>query len=436
MTERLKRLTTSLFVIFVVAFLIRLTFAYFDSVGRLIPDEYSYETGRIARSIALGKGFGNPYPGVETGPTAIMSPLYPLLLGGIFKLFGVYSYISYFIAIVLNEIISALTCIPIFYLGKRVGGLSVAASSAWLWAAFPVGVIIPSTWLWDTTLTTFVLITIIWATLELSESARTTNWICYGLLWGFGLALNPSILSTMPFLMMWLAWRLRKRAQQWLKLPAIALSVMFVCCIPWAARNYVAFHHVIPFRSNFGLELWLGNNPDEIDILPDHNSPFQNARLHDEYVAKGEIAFMQAKKAESVQYIRSAPLIFLKYTWYRFLEVWLGIDEPFVDMLTQYSAKVTMIVSVNLIVVLAALSGLLIFHRKHRESSIPIAIVLIVYPAIYYVTHPSLRYRHPMDPILIVMAAYAICYAVSAMTHSKTAPLGDTSLATETSGRA
>ena len=431
MTERLKRLATSVSVIIVAAFLIRLTFAWFDSLGRPIPEEFSWETGRIARSIALGKGFANPYPGVETGPTAIMSPLYPLLLGGIFKLFGVYSYASYFIAILLNELISALTCIPIFFLGKRIGGLSVAAGSAWLWAVFPVGVIVPSTWLWDTTLTALVLITIIWATLEISDSIQARHWIWYGLLWGFGLALNPSILSTMPFLMLWLTWRLRKRGHQRMKLPAMALGVMFLCCIPWTARNYVAFHRFIPFRSNFGLELWLGNNPHDTDILPDHLSPFLNTRLHDEYVAKGEIAFMQAKKIEALQFIESAPLTFLKFTWFRFLEMWLGIEEPMMDMLTNYSAKVTLIVSVNLVVVLAGLSGLLILCRKHREMSIPIAIVPIVYPAIYYVTHPSLRYRHPMDPILIVMAAFAICQAVSAMTRQKALALADASLAAD-----
>jgi hypothetical protein len=177
MTNKLKRLATSVSVIIVTAFLIRLTYAWFDSLGRPIPEEFSWETGRIARSIALAKGFANPYPGVETGPTAILSPLYPLLLSGIFKLFGVYSYVSYFIAILLNELISALTCLPIFYLGKRGGGLSVAAGGAWLWGVFPLGVIIPSTSIWDTTLTALVLITIIWATLEISESTRARNGI-------------------------------------------------------------------------------------------------------------------------------------------------------------------------------------------------------------------------------------------------------------------
>jgi|ERR1019366_763118 hypothetical protein len=80
MTNKLKRLATSVSVIIVTAFLIRLTYAWFDSLGRPIPEEFSWETGRIARSIALAKGFANLYPGVETGPTAILSGLSGLFL--------------------------------------------------------------------------------------------------------------------------------------------------------------------------------------------------------------------------------------------------------------------------------------------------------------------------------------------------------------------
>ena len=32
--------------------------------------------------------------------------------------------------------------------------------------------------------------------------------------------------------------------------------------VPWTARNYAAFGQLVPVKSNFGLEFWLGNNPD------------------------------------------------------------------------------------------------------------------------------------------------------------------------------
>jgi len=36
-----------------------------------------------------------------------------------------------------------------------------------------------------------------------------------------------------------------------------------------------------------------------------------------------------------------------------------------------------------------------------------------VFPLIFYVTHSSLRYRFPMDPIMMVLAAFGVAYPIS-----------------------
>jgi hypothetical protein len=51
---------------------------------------FGFETGRIARSIAEGHGYGNLLS-VQTGPTALMTRSIPTLLAGVFKLFGLFS---------------------------------------------------------------------------------------------------------------------------------------------------------------------------------------------------------------------------------------------------------------------------------------------------------------------------------------------------------
>ena len=48
------------------------------------------EAGRIARSLATGQGYSSPYF-ADTGPTAWLAPVFPLLLAGVFKSFGVYT---------------------------------------------------------------------------------------------------------------------------------------------------------------------------------------------------------------------------------------------------------------------------------------------------------------------------------------------------------
>src|ERR1700678_2324953 len=97
------------------------------------------EAGRIARSIAQGEGFSNPLFG-KTGPTAWLAPVFPYLLAGIFKTFGIYSNASAIAALALNCLFSALTCIPIYFIAKKHFGETAAAWAGWGWALFPYGI--------------------------------------------------------------------------------------------------------------------------------------------------------------------------------------------------------------------------------------------------------------------------------------------------------
>jgi hypothetical protein len=87
--------------------------------------EFGWEMGRIGRSIAQGQGFSSPYNG-NTGPTAWEPPLYPFLIGGVFKLFGIYSQASAWVLLSVNSLFATLTCIPIFLIARKIFGENVA----------------------------------------------------------------------------------------------------------------------------------------------------------------------------------------------------------------------------------------------------------------------------------------------------------------------
>ena len=38
----------------------------------------------------------------------------------------------------------------------------------------------------------------------------------------------------------------------------------------------------------------------------------------------------------------------------------------------------------------------------------PTAVFVVIVPLVYYVTHASLRYRHPIDPIVLMLTAIAV----------------------------
>ena len=83
MKRTLLTAATSSWLIFLVALLARLGFAWYmeRQIPRdvLAPASFAQETGSIAQALATGRGFSSPF-GKDTGPTAWLTPVYPLLV--------------------------------------------------------------------------------------------------------------------------------------------------------------------------------------------------------------------------------------------------------------------------------------------------------------------------------------------------------------------
>jgi hypothetical protein len=50
-----------------------------------------------------------------------------------------------------------------------------------------------------------------------------------------------------------------------------------------------------------------------------------------------------------------------------------------------------------------AWTGLIRAIHEGRDGAIVLAIPLICFPLVYYLTHPEIRFRHPIDPIVVIM---------------------------------
>jgi hypothetical protein len=328
---------------------------------------------------------------------------------------------------------SAATCIAIFYMGKRVGGLGVASIAAWLWAIFPNAWIIPYEWIWDTSLSALLMATLLWATLRLADhgtraadvgamdAARAGTdsasrpswraWCWYGLFWGFSLMTNPSLGVMLPFLMGWAAyrnWRNRRPIHALLRGPALALAIAILCCVPWTVRNYLVFHRFIPMRSNFALELWLGNNENfdpQSQFVPPANP--ERTEIHN-YIHMGETAFMQDKWEKAVGFMRSHPKLEIVLIARRFVATWTGMENPVEGFRDSDSILMRVALLSNFLVSLGALCGIVVLLLRRSPYAFPLAAFPIVFPVVYYLTHASLRYRYPMDPVILLLTAVAI----------------------------
>ena len=413
-----KRLLCSTATIVVVAFVVRIAIFYQDAHGsyaRVAVDRlpYGYETGAVAASIAEGRGFSSPLRLVETGATAWFAPIYPYLLAGIFKLFGVYSYASNLIIQTINVAFAAFTCWPIASIGTRAFGKKTGTAAAWAWVFLPTAIFFPVVWVWDTALAGLWLALLTAATLKLRGSDRMGWWTGYGALWAAGALINPSLVSVLPFLSLWAMWPLRKQLGQAAKL-ALAAAVIFAAGIaPWTIRNYVVFHQFIPLRSNFGLELWLGNNPNVPDSWSWWLHPNDDLDEALKYARMTEIPYMEEKEHEAWTFIRSHPADTARFVLHRFTNHWLGIWDSPADLWPTAPWPLKLLIVGNCLFALLSLLGALFAFRVRSPAAYPLGTVMLVFPLAFYLTHTSLRYRYPMDPIMQVLAVFAVVYAVS-----------------------
>jgi len=193
---------------------------------------------------------------------------------------------------------------------------------------------------------------------------------------------------------------------------ALALLLFLAACVPWTVRNLAVFHELVPFRSNFGYELWLGNNARVA------NSWMGSAALIDalynsselqRYEQLGEMAYVSEKKDEAFRFIRSHARDEVSFTALRAANFWGGTWYMAVDpSWKKTNVKFRVILISDTLLPLLALPGLWIACRDRRDFAALAGAFLLFFPVVYYITHAHTGYRYPLDPILILLAALFI----------------------------
>jgi len=381
--------------------------------------EFGYEMGRVAQALASGHGFSDPFQ-IPTGPTAWEPPLYPYLAAAIFRVFGIYSHASAFVLLTINSIFSALTCIPIFLIAKRTFGEKVAVWSAWSWAVLPFVMYWSTKWVWETSFSALLLATLFFLTLKLDAAPNWRPWLIFGALWGIAALDNPALLSFMPIAFLWIGYRRRARklsptlptsapqSEPTTLAPQIlaALLVFAAITVPWLLRNYNTFGKFIFIRDNLGAELRLGNGPDANGTWMWYLHPTQNVLEMRKFQRLGEIAYIAQRRQEAVNFILHNPGRFAVLSLKRFVYYWSGLPRS-----SEIPALAPLKNSLFLASSVLAFWGLGLALRRRVPAASLFFLLLLFYPAVYYVVFPHPRYRHPIEPEMLILGVYLITQA-------------------------
>jgi len=400
------RVRTDFFWIVIIAFAIRLLVILLFRTYRFGPGpqpyNFGYEMGRIGQAIAQGKGFSNIYHGA-TGPTSWEPPLYPYLVGGVFKLFGIYSHFSAIVLLTINSVFSALTCIPVFLIARRCFGEKTAIASAWTWALYPWAIYWCTTWIWETVLSTLLLVILFWLTLSMEEHNGLKWWIQFGLLWGVAVLSNTSLTSFLPASGLWaLGGYAKKKSKHWMAGAVVASLVFLACITPWEIRNYRTFGHLFLIRSDFGMILRMGNGPGARGTWMLSLMPSRNDAEFARYASMGEIAYAAAQKQEAMQFIKESPRRFLVLCVKRFYYFWGG--NPRSSVLQLATLENVFAIATSAICFLGLIRSLC----KRIPGAWLLFWIILLYPAVYYITYPNIRYRVPLDPYIVIIGIFLI----------------------------
>jgi Dolichyl-phosphate-mannose-protein mannosyltransferase len=367
---------------------------------------FGWEMGRIGAAIASGHGFSNPF-GPPTGPTAWEPPLYPYLVAAVFQIFGIYSRASAFILLSINSVFSALTCIPIFLIARRIFSEKVAVGSAWVWAVLPYVMFWCTRWVWETSVSALLLTMIFWLALSLEDRNGWMPWIEFGLLWSMAALNSTVLLSFLPVSGIWAWFHRAKRGKRSLAGVVLSSVIFFTCIVPWLAHDYRTFGRFIFIRDNFGAELRLGNGNGADGTWMQYLHPTQDVYAMRQYTAMGELAYIAMRKQQAVAYIKADHRRFVWLCVKRFIYFWAGPPRL---------AQVWWLAEVKNSLFLA--SSVLMFWglgralRQHKPGAWLLFWIILLYPAVYYVVFPSQRYRHPIEPEMAILGVYLLTEAV------------------------
>jgi 4-amino-4-deoxy-L-arabinose transferase-like glycosyltransferase len=410
------RIRTSLYWIVLLAVLLRLSWIIVGHTYKFKATDnnfsFGWEMGRIGAAIASGHGFSNPF-GAQTGSTAWEPPLYPYLVAGVFRVFGIYSRPSAFVLLAINSVFSALTCIPIFLIARRIFSEKVAVGAAWAWALLPNVMFWGTRAVWETSLAALLLASIVWVGLRLENQEGWRSWLQFGLLWGITALSSTSLLSFLPAAGLW-TWYRRARAHKRSVGGIVLASAVFLACItPWILRNHATFGRWIFIRDNFGAELRLGNGPGANGTWMEYLHPTQDVYAMRQYESMGELAYIDMRKRQAIDYIKADYPRFAGLCLKRFIYFWAGppkaTQPPWLN-----DAKNSLYLASSIL----TFWGLGRALRMRKAGAWLLFWLLAIYPAVYYVVFPSPRYRVPIEPVMTILCVFVITEAGKKVTAS------------------
>jgi hypothetical protein len=288
------------------------------------------ENVNIALAFQRGEGFSNPFSAGPSGPTAHASPIYPLILGAVYSIFGT-SATGSLAVLVLTTAVWALQCAFVQLFASLHGVAQAGTIAAFVLAIPPFhGALLRGgeAFTAATIAGSACLFSVI-----LARRGGMPHFFLLGGLMAVGTLLNPATI------VIWAAWSCllvyRTGLRAFMK---VLLPVALIFLIPvgaWTARNFVVFRHLIFVRDNMGLELAASYNDCALTVMSPLYHPACYTPFHPNtdpntaraLIANGEYEFYEMCKREAKKWILAHPMQSVAITAGHVFYFWFPLER-------------------------------------------------------------------------------------------------------------
>ncbi len=410
-------------VIILVAVVLRVAAALYmgDTITDLpgIQDQVSYDTLSLRVLDGYGFSFGELWwPATfPDEPTAHWSFLYTLYLSAVYAVVGHHPLVARLIQAVLAGILMPWLT---YRLAHRPFGQTVSLAAAGLSGVYIYFVYYAAALMTET----FYIIAILW-TLDISmrlarKGGPPGRWTGWGLQLGLALAvtvlLRQVFLLFIPVLFAWLLWRsyaFQNRAVgRMLAVELVAGVVLVASILPWTVRNYLVFGTFVLLNTNAGYAFFWGNHPihgyNFIAILPDSGMYMELIPRH--LWGLNEAVLDRALLERGIGFVQADPLRYVVLSLSRALDYF----EFWPSSQSSLLSNISRVFSFGVLLPFMAYGVWANLRRSLKNELFLLYLFALVYTTVHLLTWALIRYRLPVDAVLVIFAGWALVRLASA----------------------
>ena len=387
-----------------------------------IHDQISYHTLSLRLIGGHGLTFGEYWwPATQAdAPTAHWSYLYLGYLSAIYKIVGVKPLVARLAQAIIVGILQPYLA---FLIGRRVFNQTVGLAAAALTAIYGYFIYYAAALMTESFYIVAIMVSLYLAILltdlgSASDSkpgvGQIIKWgLALGIVLGIAVLLRQLFLLFIPFLFFWVLWRAGKNQFSTL---AVSGVVILIIILPFTIFNYTRFNRFVLLNTNAGFAFFWGNHPiygNHFEpILPDNMGSYQDL-IPENIRDLDEAALDQELLIRGFQFVLDDPIRYVRLSVSRippYFKFWPSSESSLVSNIVRVGSFGILLPFILYGLVLSFI------RRKKPLSKQPLSLLYLyiaVYSAIHVLSWTLIRYRLPVDAILVIFAGFGIIDLVS-----------------------